>query len=200
MNSLRIAIAENEPDIRIDLVEMLEELDHQVVAAVGDGHHLIEVCREYLPDLVVTEIHMPEMDGLQAASQIRQFRPTPIVILSAYHDPELVDRALKEHVLAYLVKPIQGHMLKASIEVAIRRFRDFQALQEQTEKLQQLLEERKMIERAKGILMKRLDLAEADAFRRLQLLSSQKNKKMIEIARTLIDADQAFEPAGAPAR
>lgn len=193
MSSLQIAIAEDETEVRGDLVETLEELGHQVVAAVENGLDLVEACRNHSPELVITDIRMPDMDGLEAAMQIRRIRSTPIIIVSAYHDEEFVARALKEHVLAYLVKPIKDHMLKTSIEVTMRRFREFQALQEQAASLEHALEERKMIERAKGILMKRVGLNEADAFRRLQILSSQKNKKMVEIARTLIDADQAFE-------
>lgn len=194
MNAFRIVVAEDEPAIRGDLVETLEELGHEVVAAVDNGLALVEACRTHLPDLVITDIRMPDLDGLEAATQIRQIRPTPIIIVSAYHDEEFLERAMKEHVLAYLVKPITNHIIQPSIELVMRRFGEFRALQEQTASLEQALEERKLVERAKGILMKRAGFNEADAFRRLQLLSSQKNKKMVEIARTLIDADQAFEP------
>ncbi len=194
MTGLRIVIAEDEPEILADLEETLIEMGHEVVAAVKNGQALVDVCRQTSPDLVITDIHMPDMDGLDAAAQIRSVRPTPIVIVSAFHDQEFVDRAMKEHVLAYLVKPLQHETLKASIDLAMRRFREFQALLEQATNLEHALEERKLIERAKGILMKRAELSEPDAFRRLQLLSSQKNKKMVEIARTIVEADQAFEP------
>jgi response regulator NasT len=191
--SLRIAIAEDEPELLADLEESLAEFGHEVVATAANGAELVERCRETAPDLVITDIKMPGMDGLQAAEQIRKLRPTPIVIISAFHDQEFVDRALKEHVLAYLVKPLNDHSLKASIALAMQRFQEFRALQEQTADLQQALEDRKQVERAKGILMQRAGLSEPDAFRRLQLLSSQKNRKMVEIARIIVEAEQAFQ-------
>lgn len=193
MNPLRIVVAEDEPEVLADLEEMLTEIGHQVVAGVPDGKALVEACVEFSPDLVVTDIKMPDMDGLEAAEQIRAVGPTPFVITSAYHDQEFIDLALKQHVLAYLIKPINEQTLKTSIDLAQQRFKEFEALQEQTSNLQQALEDRKLVERAKGILMKRADLNEPDAFRRLQLLSSQKNKKMVEITRTIVEADEAFE-------
>lgn len=191
-HSLRIAIAEDEPEVLDDLREMLVEIGHDVVAAVENGRELVEACARTSPDLVITDIRMPDMDGLQAAEEIRNSRPIPVIIVSAYHDREFIDRALREHVLAYLVKPIGEQTLKASIELAMRRFREFEVLRKQTETLQQALEERKLVERAKGILMKRSNLSEQEAFRRLQLLSSRKNRKMVEIARTLVEAEEAF--------
>lgn len=192
-DSLRIAIAEDEPAQLIDLEESLRELGHEVVVAVSSGQELVKQCLEKCPDLVITDIKMPDMDGLEAAELIRKEHPLPFVIVSAYHDPEFVDRALKEHVLAYLVKPLCDLSLKTSITLAIQRFKEFQALEKQADDLQQALQERKIVERAKGILMERAGLSEKDAFRRLQLLSSQKNKKMIEIARTIVEAEDAFK-------
>lgn len=193
MQSLRIVVAEDEPEVLADLQETLVEMGHEVVAAVPDGEQLVSACRELSPDLVVTDIKMPNRDGLEAARAIREIRPTPIVVVTAYHDEEFIDRALKEHVLAYLLKPINDHTLKTSIELAMQRFREFQALEAQTTDLKQALEDRKTIERAKGILMQRAELSEADAFNRLQILSSQKNKKMVEIARAIVDTEQAYQ-------
>jgi response regulator NasT len=191
--SLRIAIAEDEDEQLVDLEETLREFGHQIVAKAKNGRELVDQCRETRPDLVVTDIKMPDMDGLEAAAQIRKENPIPFVVVSAYHDPDFVERALKEHVLAYLVKPLSDQSLKTSIALAMQRFKEFQALQQQSADLQQALEDRKTIERAKGILMKRAELSEQDAFRRLQLLSSQKNRKMIEIARTIVEAEDAFK-------
>lgn len=191
--SLRIAIAEDEPELLIDLEETLLEFGHQVVAKAKTGTELVDRCRELSPDLVITDIKMPDMDGLDAAARICKLRPTPIVIVSAYHDQEFINRALKEYVLAYLVKPLSDQSLKTSIALAMQRFKEFEALQKQVSDVQQALEDRKIVERAKGILMKRAGLSEPDAFKRLQLLSSQKNKKMIDIARTIVEAEQAFE-------
>jgi len=193
MNTLRIALADDEPEVLADLEESVVELGHEVVATAQTGTNLVALCRETAPDLIITDIKMPDMDGLDAVDEIRKTRPTPVIIVSAYHDPEYVERALKEHVLAYLVKPISDQSLKTSIELAMQRFKEFQALQEQAANLQQALEDRKLTERAKGILMKRAELSEPDAFRRLQLLSSQKNKKMVEIARMIVEAEEAFK-------
>lgn len=191
--SLRIAIAEDEAELLIDLEETLREFGHQVVATANNGRQLVDRCRESQPDLVITDIKMPDMDGLEAAALICRDMPLPFVILSAYHDPEFVERAMKQQVLAYLIKPLNEESLKTAIVLAVRRFKEFQALQQQSDNLQQALEDRKTIERAKGILMMRADLSEPDAFRRLQLLSSQKNKKMIDIARMIVEAEEAMK-------
>jgi response regulator NasT len=191
---LKIAIADDEPEILEDLAETLEELGHRVVIAAGDGNQLLDAFRKEVADVVITDIKMPGMDGLQAVEEIRKIRPVPIIILSAFHDDDLLSKALKEQVMAYLVKPIQVESLRTSIQLAVQRFREFQALQDQADDLKQALEDRKVIERAKGILMERAELSEPDAFRRLQLLSSQKNRKLVEVARDIVDADAAFRP------
>ena len=193
MNGLRIAIADDEARMRDYLWSSLERLGHQVVAAAKTGQELLLECREKRPQLIITDIKMPDMDGLEAAAEICRERAVPFVILSAYHDPEFVERALKQQVLAYLVKPLKDQSLKTAIQLAMRRFQEFQALQQQSADLRQALEDRKIVERAKGILMTRAELSEPDAFRRLQLLSSQKNKKMIEIARTIVEAEEALK-------
>jgi len=189
--SLRIAIADDEEELLADLEETLREFGHEVVVQAKNGQELVAGCRKTAPDLVITDIKMPDMDGLEAAAQICQEKPLPFVILSAYHDPIFVERAIKEHVLAYLVKPLSDQSLKTSITLAMRRFKEFNALHEQAANLQQALEDRKTIERAKGILMTRAQMSEQDAFRRLQLLSSQKNRKMIEIAHSIVEAEEA---------
>ncbi len=190
--SLRIAIAEDEDELLIDLEETLREFGHEVVAKAKNGNDLVARCRETRPDLVITDIKMPDMDGLEAAEQIRKENPIPFVIISAYHAPEFVERALKEHVLAYLVKPLNEKSLKASITLSMQRFKEFQALQQQALDLRQALEDRKTVERAKGILMERAGLSERDAFRRLQLLSNRKHRKMIDLARTIVEAEDAM--------
>lgn len=190
--ALRIAIAEDEPEVLADLEETLAELGHNVVAAVGTGRELVAACRDACPELVITDINMPDMDGLAAAGEIRGIRPTPVIIVSAYHDQEFLDRAMQEHVLAYLIKPIGSETLKTSIVLAMQRFREFLALQEQAASLSQALEDRKLIERAKGILMQRAGLNEPDAFRRLQTQASRKNRKLVDIARTIVEAEETL--------
>jgi response regulator NasT len=190
--SLRIAIADDEVRMREFLHETLESLGHNVVAVAETGRQLVDQCRESQPDLIVTDIKMPDMDGLDASTKISCERPTPVILVSAYYDDDYISRAMGDHVLAYLVKPIRSSDLEPAISLVMQRFKEFHALQQQAEDLRQALEDRKSIERAKGILMKRASLSEQDAFRRLQKLSSEKNKKMVEIAQTIIDGDAAL--------
>jgi response regulator NasT len=167
-------------------------LGHEVVAIASTGRELVNACESHEVDLVITDIRMPEMDGLEAATRLRSANPVPVIIVSAYYDADLIQRALDDHVLAYLVKPIKRADLEAAIALVVRRFREFQALQRQTDDLRKALEDRKLVERAKGILMRRAGLDEESAFRRLQKLSSDKNQKMVEIARTIILAEEAM--------
>ena len=151
-------------------------LGHEVVAVARTGRELVEQCRATHPDLVITDIKMPDMDGIDAAAQIYRDGPIPVILVSAYHDAEFIGRAEADHILAYLVKPIKQADLEPAIAIAMRRFEQFQALRKEAADLKQALEDRKIIERAKGILMKKPDLDEHDAFRRLQKLASDKNR------------------------
>ena len=149
------------------------------------------------PDLVITDIKMPDMDGIDAAAQIYRNAPIPVILVSAYHDPEFIRRAEADHIMAYLVKPIKQADLEPAIGIAMRRFEQFQALRKETADLKQALEDRKVIEKAKGILMKKAGLDEHDAFRRLQKLASDKNRKLIDIAQMILTAEEALEPSTA---
>jgi response regulator NasT len=193
MNSpLRVAVADDEPEMLAYLQETLSLLGHQIVAAATNGRQVLQQCQSVHPDLLITDIKMPDMDGLQVSRELTRERPLPVILVSAYHDHELIERALKDHVLAYLVKPIKQADLETAISLAVRRFKEFQALHKQADDLKQALEDRKLIERAKGILMKRGRLDEPEAFRRLQKLSSDKNQKMVEISRMIITAEEAM--------
>lgn len=189
---LNIAIADDEAEMCNYLRETLELMGHRVVTVASTGRELVDRCRAVRPDLVITDIKMPDMDGIDASTSICRDGPLPVILVSGYHEPDLIERALSNHVLAYLIKPIKQADLETAIALAIRRFREFQALHQQADDLRQALEDRKLIERAKGVLMKRAGLDEADAFRRLQKLSSDKNQKMVEIARMIITADEAM--------
>ncbi len=193
---LRIAVADDEPDMREYFETILPLLGHEVVAAAKDGRALVECCRVLRPDLVITDIKMPDMDGIDAAGQIYRQEPIPVILVSAYHDAEFIRRAEADHILAYLVKPIKQADLEPAIAIAMRRFEQFEALRKEATDLRQALEDRKVIERAKGILMKKADLDEQEAFRRLQKIASDKNKKLIEIARIILTAEEAFQPPG----
>jgi response regulator NasT len=147
---LRIVIADDEPDMRQYFERMLPRLGHKVVATATNGRELVDLCRAENPDLVITDIKMPDVDGIEAALQIEQDRPVPIILVSAYHDAALIQRAEANHILGYLVKPIKHADLEPSIALAVRRFEESQALQKEAEDLRQALEDRKIIERTKA--------------------------------------------------
>jgi len=190
--ALRIAVAEDERNMREYLRELLPRLGHEVVAVEG-GRQLVELCRTAPPDLVLTDIRMADMDGLAAAAEINRDSPIPVILISAHHDEDLRARARQEYVMAYLVKPVKQADLENAIDLATMRFEHFQAVRQEAAGLRQALEDRKVIERAKGILMKKARLDEQDAFRRLQKLASDKNLKLVELARMIVTADEAFQ-------
>jgi two-component system, response regulator PdtaR len=190
--ALRIAVADDEPDMRDYFRTILPVLGHEVVAAAATGLELVEQCRATHPDLVITDIKMPDMDGIDAANRIYKDAAVPIILVSAFHDAEFIRRAEADHILAYLVKPIKQGDLEPAIAIAMRRFEQFQALHKEASDLKQALEDRKTIEKAKGILMRKVGLDEHDAFRRMQKLASEKNKKLIEIARIILTAEEAY--------
>ncbi len=191
---LRIAVADDEPDMRDYFQKCLPRLGHKVVAAAHNGRELVDRCRAERPDLVITDIKMPDMDGIDAAIQIYRDRPLPVILVSAYHDPKLIERAEADHILGYLVKPIEQADLEVVIALAMRRFAQFEALRREAADLRQALEDRKVIERAKGILMKRGQLDEPESFRRLQKLASEKSRKLVEIAQMILVAEEAVQP------
>jgi len=190
--ALRIAVADDEPLMRRWYESTLTNFGHEVVVSAADGVELIAGCREQKPDLVITDIEMPNADGITATKQLRDEAPLPVILVSAHYDQETVERAMQNHVLAYLVKPIKQPDLATAITLVMRRFQEFRALEQQADSLARALEDRKLIERAKGILMQRAGLDELEAFRRLQKLSQDKNQKLADVAKTIVTADEAF--------
>jgi AmiR/NasT family two-component response regulator len=191
--ALRIVIADDEPDMRDYFQQVLPRLGHTVIAAAQDGRELVELCRAREPDLVITDIKMPELDGIDAAVQIYKDRPIPVILVSAHQDASLVERAEMDHVMAYLVKPIKQGDLGPTIAIAVRRFEQFKMLRQEATDLRQALADRKVIEKAKGLLMKKGNLDEPEAFRRLQKLASEKNRKLVDIASMILTAEEAFQ-------
>ncbi len=191
--SLRIVVADDEPDMRDYYQMILPCLGHNVVGVSQNGHELVEQCEMLKPDLVITDIKMPEMDGIDAAMRIYERVPVPVILVSAYHDSDLIERAEGDHIMAYLIKPIKQADLEPAIHLAMRRFEQFQTLSLEAANLRQALEDRKVIERAKGLMMKKAALDEMNAFRRLQKLASEKNLKLVELARMIVTADEAFQ-------
>lgn len=193
---LRIAVADDEADMRDFFERMLPLCGHEVVSIAETGKELVEHCQTLHPDLVITDIKMPDMDGIDASTQICRDRATPVILVSAYHDPQLVHRAESDHVMAYLVKPIGQADLGPAIAVAISRFQELQALRKETGDLKQALADRKVIEQAKGILMKVTGVDEKDAYKRLQQLAADKNQKVIDAAQSVLAMERALRPAG----
>ncbi len=193
---LRIVVADDEPDMRDYFRKILPLLGHRIVDVADNGRDLVRICLKEKPDLVISDIKMPEMDGIDAATEIYRTLAIPVILVSAYHDSTLIERAEADHIMGYLVKPIKQSDLEPVIALAMRRFEQFQALRQQAQDLKQALEDRKIIERAKGVLMRKARLEEQDAFRRLQKLASEKNLKLVELARIILTADEALQPPG----
>ncbi|MCX7670747.1 MAG: response regulator [Anaerolineae bacterium] len=188
--ALRILIADDESIRLLSLRQQLRALGHQVVAEASNGQEAVMLAETTRPDLAILDIKMPVMDGIEAAQQITRARPIPIILLTAYNETELVERAAQANISAYLMKPVAEEDLLPAITLALIRFRQFEALRREVHDLREALEARKVIERAKGILMRRLNLTEEEAFRRLQKQSQDTNRKLAQVAEAIILADQ----------
>ena len=195
--TIRVIIAEDEALIRLDLKEMLEEEGYSVVAEVGDGQQAVDRANELEPDLVILDIQMPVLDGLSAAEQIASARIAPVIVLTAFSQRELVDRARDAGAMAYLVKPFSKNDLVPAIEVARGRFAEMSALDGEVRTLEERLEARKVIEKAKGRLMTDQGLTEAEAFRRIQRTAMDQRTSMKAVAQSIIAADPAPESSSA---
>lgn len=196
MPDLRILIADDEAVIRLGLRTMLEAQGYRVVGEAADGARVLDLAAKLRPDLVFLDIKMPGMDGLQAARRLMSERAVPAVILTAYGDREFVEAAKNAGVLAYLVKPVRESELGPTIQIALARFREIQSLRREVGDLEEMLQARKVVERAKGILMRRHGLVEADAFTRIQREARTARKTMREVAEAILadTTDGSREP------
>lgn len=186
MESLRILIADDESIIRLDLKNILEKMGHTVVAEASDGKTAVELARSASPDLAILDIKMPQMDGLDAAKLITEGKICPVILLTAYSQRDLIDRAKEAGVFGYLVKPFKEGDLLPAMEIAISRYQEMEALEKEVGSLQDALETRKLVDRAKGILMDRRGMREQEAFRWIQAQSMNSRKTMREIAEAVI--------------
>ncbi len=183
----RVLIAEDEALIRLDLKEMLEEEGFDVVAEVADGASAVRLTRELRPDLVILDVKMPVMDGIQAAEEIAKERLAAILMLTAFSQRDLVEQARRAGAMAYLVKPFQKHDLLPAVEIAAGRFRDLSGLEREVDDLQGRLEARKLVERAKGLLQEREGMSEGDAFRFVQRQAMERRLTMRQVAEQIIE-------------
>lgn len=192
LDLIKVVIVDDEPLIRMDLKELLEEASTcKVVAEAKDGREAIQVIQELKPDIVFMDIRMPNMDGIEAAKIIHQTeqKRIPIIMLTAYSQPELYEEASKAGVFAYLTKPVRKADLAPAIEVAMARSLELQTLQGEIESLNQKIETRKVVEKAKGIIMKKYSLDEATAYRRIQKTAMDERSNLRKVAEEILAAN-----------
>ena len=186
MKRTRILIADDESLILMDLREMLTNLGYLVVGEANDGRSAVNIARELRPDLVIMDIKMPDMDGIEAAQVLTGEKIAPVLLLTAYSQQDLIERAKEAGVVGYLVKPFRESNLAPAIDITLARFEEFQTLQKEVEDLEEALETRKVVDRAKGILMDTQGLTEHEAFRRIQKMSMNTRRPMKEIAEAIV--------------
>lgn len=187
----RIILAEDDSVIRMDLREELQRQGYLVVGDVGDGQSAINLARELHPDLVIMDIRMPVLDGIEAARALTGERLAPVMLITGFSDNELIERAREAGVVSYITKPFRDSDIKPAIEIAIARFQEFRGLETQVKTLEEQLAMRKVVEKAKGMLMEKYKLSENDAFKRIQRLSMNNRKTMREVAEALLLAEEA---------
>ena len=182
----RVLVAEDEAIIRLDLAEMLKEAGYDVVGQAGDGEQAVAMALELKPDIVIMDVKMPVMDGITAAEQIGKERICPVVMLTAFSQTELVERARDAGVMAYVVKPFTASDVTPAIDIALSRWSELKALEAEVADLGDRLETRKAVDRAKGVLMTKLKISEADAFRWIQKTAMDRRMGMREVAEAVV--------------
>ena len=186
----RIIIADDEPIQRMDLKDVLTKQGYLVVGEAGDGASAVNLAREIRPDLLIMDIRMPDMDGITAAETLTQEKIAPVLLLTAFGDQQLVERAKEAGVVNYIVKPLRESQVAPAIEVTLARYNEFRTLEKETSSLAEKLETRKVVERAKGLLMEKQGLSEAEAFRKIQRASMNTRKSMREVAEAILLANE----------
>ena len=189
--ALRVLVAEDEALIRMDLVELLTDEGYNVIAEAGDGEEALELARKLQPDLVVMDVKMPKMDGISAAAMIAEERIAPVVMLTAFSQRELVERARDAGAMAYVVKPFDASDVVPAIEIAMARFAEIRAVEAEVADLEERFASRKAVDQAKGLLQEGLGLSEAEAFRWIQKTAMDLRKSMREVAEGVIDHAKA---------
>ena len=192
---MRVLVAEDDPLIALGLCERLRSLGHEPIGPAANGEEAIELAHENQPDLYLFDIEMPDVDGLQAAAELAgEGLRRPVVVVTGVDDPSLIEPSAATGVSAYLTKPIDTRALQAAIDLAAVRQAEFEQLEAEVERAQQALEDRKIVERAKGLLMSALDLSEQDAFRRLQLTARERNLRLADVAARIVEQQSLLTP------
>ena len=192
---MRVLVAEDDPLIALGLAERLRSLGHEPIGPASDGEQAMELARASLPDLYLFDVEMPNLDGLQAAVQLAdEGLRRPVVVVTGVDDPSLIERSIASGVSAYLTKPVDSRELEAAIGLAAARHAEFRTLEAEVDRAQQALEDRKVVERAKGLLMSALGLSEQDAFRRLQLTARERNLRLADVAARIVEQQSLLEP------
>ena len=186
LTARRVLVAEDEALIRMDLVESLIELGYEVIAQAGDGEEAVALATEHKPDICIMDVKMPKLDGISAAEKIRELR-IPVVLVTAFSQKELVQRASEAGAMGYLVKPWNKSDLTPAIDIALSRYEQINALELEIADLNERFETRKLIDRAKGLLNEKMNLSEPDAFRWIQKASMDRRLTMQEVAKTIIE-------------
>jgi two-component system, response regulator PdtaR len=196
---VNVLIAEDDPVIALGLVERVRSLGHEPVGPAADGAEAVELARANTADLYLFDIEMPNLDGLEAAQQLAaEGLRRPVVVITGVEDERLVERSIASGVGAYLTKPIDTRELQAAIALSADRHQEFEQLEAEVDRAQQALEDRKLVERAKGLLMSALDLSEQDAFRRLQITARERNLRLAEVAARIVEQQSLLEPNRKP--
>lgn len=188
MKNVKIVVAEDETLVALSIISQLKELGYQVVGDAVDGVEAVELCKKLQPDLVLMDVNMPRLNGIQAAKAIKEQCRIPVVVVTGYSDEKLITEAAEAGVFSYLIKPVTKQNLAPAVEVALKNHADYYQAMEESSQLRQMLEERKLIERAKGILMETGNLSEEEAMKKLQKISNDKNEKLAAVARKIIEA------------
>lgn len=191
--SLRILLAEDESIISMGLKSNIEKLGHKVIGQAFDGVEAVELALEKEPDLIIIDINMPKMDGIEAIKKINEQKLIPAIVVTGYNDEKLINRASKAGAFAYLIKPVDKNDIKPAINIAQNRFQEYKNLLSELNDSKKALEARKIIERAKGIVMDRKNIKEKEAMKFLQKKSNDSNKKMLVVAKEVIKADRQFK-------
>jgi response regulator NasT len=192
---MRILVADDDAVVALGLMKRLRSLGHEPIGPAADGEQAIALAKATEPDLYLFDIQMPVVDGLAAATQLaNDGLRRPVVVVTGVADPSLVERSIATGVSAYLTKPIDSRDLQAAVGLAAARHVEFQALEAQVDRAHQALEDRKVVERAKGLLMSALRLSEGDAFRRLQLTARERNLRLADVAQRIVEQQDLLQP------